>query len=98
MPILQNLKWTSPIPGSLLSLGLLAACGGSSLPQPVTAYQNTYTRDRQEVSPDDFCAPERAPFASVAGWMNCVGDALAAPVNAEASDPSSFRYASSTRP
>jgi hypothetical protein len=30
--------------------------------------------------------------------MNCVGAALAAPVNAEASDPSSFRYASSTRP
>ena len=93
MPILQNLQWTGPITGSLLSLSLLAACGGSGAAQPVTAYQNTYSRDRLEVSLDDFCAPNNSPFASVSGWMNCVGAALAAPLNAETSDPFSFRYA-----
>jgi hypothetical protein len=93
MPILQNLQWTGPITGSLLSLSLLAACGGSGSAQPVTAYQNTYSRDRLEVSLDEFCAPKNSPFTSVAGWMNCAGVALAAPINAETSDPFSFRYA-----
>jgi hypothetical protein len=77
----------------LLSLSLLAACGGSGVPQPPTAYQNTYIRDRQDVSLDEFCAPKNSPFASAVDWMNCVGAALAAPANAESSDPFSFRYA-----
>jgi hypothetical protein len=93
MRILQNLQWTGPITGSLLSLILLAACGGSGSAQPVKAYQNTYIRDRLEVSLDDFCAPQNSPFASVSGWMTCVGVALTAPVNAETSDPFSYRYA-----
>lgn len=93
MRILQNLHWTGPITGSVLSLILLAACGRSGSAQPVTAYQNTYIRDRLEVSLDDFCAPQNSPFASVSGWMNCVGVALVAPVNAETSDPFSYRYA-----
>jgi hypothetical protein len=93
MLILQNLQWTGPTTGSLLSLILLAACGGPGSAPPATAYQNTYIRDRLEVSVDDLCAPKNSPFASAAGWMNCAGAALAAPVNAETSDPFSFRYA-----
>ena len=93
MRILRNLQWTGPVTGGFLSLILLAACGRSGSAQPVTAYQNTYIRDRLEVSLDDFCAPQNSPFASVSGWMNCVGVALAAPVNAETSDPFSYRYA-----
>jgi hypothetical protein len=97
MPTKQNLQWTRPVTGSLLSLSLLAACGGSRSPQPLTAYQNTYIGDRQEVSLDELCGPEKS-LASVAGWVNCVGAALAAPVNAEGSDPTSLRYASRTGP
>jgi hypothetical protein len=98
MLTLQHLKWIGPISGNLLSLSLLAACGGSSSPQTVTAYQNTYNGDRREVSLDDGCAPQKSPFSSVTGWMNCVGAALGAPPNGEASDSPSFMYASKTRP
>jgi hypothetical protein len=99
MRTLQCSRWIRPICGGLLSLSLLGSCGGTSPPQTVTAADpNTYDKDRQEVSLNDGCAGERAPFASVVEWLNCVGAALGAPLNGEANDSSSLRYASRTPP
>jgi hypothetical protein len=98
MPVLQYSRWMTPISGSLLSLSLLGACGGSSPPQTVAAYPSTYDGDRQQVSLNDGCSREESPFASVVGWLNCVGAALGAPLNGEDDDSSSFRYASRTPP
>jgi hypothetical protein len=82
----------------LLSLSLLAACGGSGSPLTVTANPTMNNRERQEVSLDEGCAPAKSPFASVIDWTNCVGTALGAPQSGEASDSSSFKFASRTRP
>jgi hypothetical protein len=95
---LQYLQCIIPISGGLLSLGLLAACGGSDSPLTVTANPNMNNSDRQEVSLDDGCAPAKSPFASVIDWTNCVGAALGAPQSGEASDFPSIKFASRTRP
>jgi hypothetical protein len=97
MYTLLYLQCIRPISWGLLSLGLLAACGGSGSPQTATAYPNMNNRDRQGVSLDDGCAPAKSPFASVIDWTNCVGAALGAPQSGEASDSSSFKLASRTR-
>jgi hypothetical protein len=98
MCALQYLQCIRPISGGLLSLGLLAACGGSGPPLTLTAYPNLNNRDRQEVPLDDGCAPAKSPFASKIDWTNCVGAALGAPQSGWASDSSSFKVASRTRP
>ena len=98
MPTLQHLHWVRPISGSLLSFSLLAACGGIHSAQTVTASQNTYSRNRQEISLDDGCAPEKSPFASAVDWMNCVGAALGAPQSSNDGNSASFTYASRTKP
>jgi hypothetical protein len=98
MYTLQCLQCIIRISGGLLSLGLLAACGGSGSPLTVTANANMNNSDRQEVSLDDSCAPAKSPFASVIDWTNCVGAALGAPQSGEASESSSFKFASRTGP
>jgi hypothetical protein len=98
MYALQYLRCIRPIAGGLLSFGLLAACGGSGSPLTVTADPNMNSRDRRQVSLDDGCAPAKSPFASMIDWTNCVGAALGAPQSGEASDSSSFKFASRTRP
>jgi hypothetical protein len=98
MYTLRYLQCIRPISGGLLSLGLLAACGGPGSPLAVTASPNMNNRDRQGVSLDDGCAPTKSPFASVMDWTNCVGAALGAPQSGEASDSFSFKLASRTRP
>ena len=98
MYALQYLQCIKPISGGLLSLGLLAACGGSGSTLTVTAYPNMNKGDRQEVSLDDGCAPAKSPFASVMEWTNCVGAALGAPQSGEAGDSTSLKFASRTRP
>jgi|HubBroStandDraft_1064217.scaffolds.fasta_scaffold00584_10 hypothetical protein len=97
MYTIQYLQRIRPISG-LLSLGLLAACGGSGSPLTATANPNTNNTDPQDVSLDDACAPVKSPFASVIDYANCMGAALGAPQSGEAGDSSSFKLASRTRP
>jgi hypothetical protein len=97
MPTLPFLQWIKPFSASLLSLSLIAACGGSGPPQFAKAHPNAFSADREEISLDDGCAPLRSRFESVIDWMNCVGAALGAPPDGEASETSSVRYASISR-
>jgi hypothetical protein len=98
MPTLQYRQWTRPLSASLLSISVLAGCGGPGSPEIAMAGENTQSSDRQEAALDDGCRSEKSRFASMVDWMICVGAALGPPLEGEANDPSSFMYASKNGP